>query len=263
MARQAETFSRSLHPSPLVSPRLVLLTLLLVAPSGCLGRGDVDGPRLATPTDTPVVVPSKTPTPVTPPVDFNDPGFPFTVNWKVGDGWDYDSNESRWRSIRVKESVVVGNRTLVRVDQVDGEYHGPAPIHMSAWFDATGPYWARLNSTSAKITTTMGNGSIDVHYYRNGTLFWNETREGKRTSIAIVSRFTDTESVSTRWGTVRTGVIEHRWAYSTAGVSTRTLVVHRVSNAWGNDVDFTVNGEVYTLVGVRYGNVSLGALRLA
>lgn len=244
-------------------PAILIVTLLFASPlTGCLGEEE-SGPRLATPTDKPPTVPDRTPPP--PPKrgiedpDFTDPGFRFNATWREGDGWDWDSNDSRWRSVRVVEVANVSNRTLVRVDQVDGEYRGAAPIRSMMWFDASD--WTRINSSAAGKVTTFTPPPADARLYRNATMFWNQTLEGARTAVAVNSWYSGFDSVGLPWGTFRVGHVEHRVTAVGPEGASRALIVREPSNVIGNDARFSVNGEVYLITGAKFGNLTLGSLR--
>lgn len=243
------------------------MVLLLLSPllAGCLG-GD-DGPRLAQPTDKPLVLPGDQPQrPTGARYDLNDPGYVVNGTWQVGDGWDYESNRSNYRHVRVVEAVPAGIGTLYRVEERSGKIGQAASATRVSWVDSRG--WLLLNATSDAGALDAYKPGVPQRLWRNTTVTFNHTRvdaAGKATndSAQLVARLLpDHQTLLFPWGYVEAKRVEQRVTTrangNVTGVSTSVHWVHR---DYLGDVQYDVDGaETFKLVAAQVGGMRRGTL---
>lgn len=250
--------------------RASFLVLLLFAPlfAGC-SDDDEGEPRLARPTN---VTAGPTPPPtVTNPViqlDYNDPGYRMNATWSVGDGWDWESNQGRYLTMRVLEARPVGNRTLYQVEETAGHGVNPPNSRQRAWID--GSTWMRLNLTDvAGFVTTFTPGQ-PLRALRNGSYNYSERvfdqagRMVENTSVlANVAYVNNDVVIRLPWGNVATGKLDHRiLSIDKDKDRVRTQVTHWVNRDLANDVQFQYNlEETYTLTAAKVNGRTYRELR--
>lgn len=253
-------------------PRSALLLLLLLAPvaalAGCLE--DEEGPRLAQPTNATVGIPRAT-TPAAPTIVYNlsDPGYVMSGSWRVGDGWDYESNKSNFRKLRVVDARIVGNRTDFLVEETTGIIGNAPRGRASVWVE--GGNWTRLNETDFFGTRTEYKPGQPLRHHRNGTFSYNETVTDsrgnvlERREVAANSRLVGRQTLLFSWGYVEAAKVEHRVTTRVDGELTRTLVTRWAHRDYLNDVKYQIDTgsdiEVFTLVAAQVGSLRRGELR--
>lgn len=247
---------------------LVLLVAPFAAVAGCFDGGDE--PPLAQPTTSPVSIPSR-PVPATPTVVFNfsDPGYVMNGSWRVGDGWDYESNRSSYRKMRVVDSRVVGDRTDFLVEETFGIIGNAPRSRTSVWVD--GGNWTRLNETDFLGTSVVYQPGQPLRYHKNGTFGYNETAYSPRgvavekREVAATSRLVGRQTLLFPWGYVEAAKVEHRMVTREGEALSRTLVTRWVHRDYLNDVRIHVDGgdggEVFVLVAAQVGDLRRGSLR--
>lgn len=248
---------------PHLRTTLIVLCLTLPALAGC-STPEEPCPTCATPTDKPAECPNCTP-PTAKPPDLKDPGYIVTTPWRVGDGWDYYSNQSRYHSDRVIESRVANDTTYFLIDQAVGLIGNAPQQHIRTWYDATN--WTRLNVTYPG-GTIMTNYTVPLpeRFYKNGTFSYNQSDGNRGTTLryALVVNvfFAGYETVALPWGSTRAGHVEYRALRTTEdGTTTREFTVRYPSAEYGKDVQYhTVSGEVFKLVAARVGDKSYGTM---
>lgn len=240
--------------------RVVLLLVLVgVTPvlAGCLGGTD-GGPRLAEPTDQlPFPTVASRPPTVTP--DFADPGYVMETPWQLGDGWDYESNLSNYRTVRVVEMRYVRSTLMARVEETAGVIGNPPKSTVSMWVDTTN--WTRVNATDGLGAQLIYRPYAPLRANLNGSYGYNEsvlTPEGPQLVMRYLARttFPGRNIVTLPWGNVEAARIEHRiTSLNAKGEQERTLVTHWVHRDFANDVKYDIDGqESYRLVAFKVGD---------
>lgn len=242
------------------------LTLLLL--SGCLGEREQ--PRLAQPTDKPIVVPVGKPTPTPVAVDFEDPGYTMDGAWRVGDGWDYESNQSRAIRMRVVDAVVRGGASVYLLETTRFDAQGRVEGQTRAWVD--GRTWSRVNLTDDKGNVDRFFPGAPMRLFKNATATFNHTRvdaQGKLLANESV-RFSSYlhprhETIQAKFGeyyeTRKVEQVSSATALDGSGARSRTLVTHWVHRNVLNDVAFQLEtGERYTLAAFKAGDTRRGTL---
>ena len=239
----------------------LLALLLLPGLAGCFGD-DGNGARLAVPTNVTAGPTQPTlPTNEVVVLDFKDPGYAMNATWQVGDGWDWESNESRYRTMRVLEAKAVGNRTHYLVEETSGRIGNPPNARQRAWVE--GGTWLRLNLTDVAGWLTVYTPGLPHRYTRNGTYNYTETvydnlgrRVENHTVYANVAYVNNGVVIRVPWGNVATAKFDHRTVVvdNADKSQTRTLVTRWMSRDLANDVQVTYDhGETYTLVAAKVG----------
>lgn len=253
------------------SVRALLLLVLLALPAlaGCFGDDETDGVRLARPTN--VTAGPKIPPILSNPVivlDYDDPGYRMASNWSPGDGWDWESNLSRYRTMRVLEAVPADGRTLYLVEETFGHVGNPPNARQRSWVD--GGAWTRTNLTDSQRFTTLFTPGEPLRYAKNGSYNYTER------TYDPAGRMTENRTVYTNVAYVNNGVIiKLPWGnVATAKFDDRTLTVDPVNGRnrhlvtrWINDdlanlVQWQLNyGEAYTLTAAKVGGRTFRDLR--
>jgi hypothetical protein len=258
---------------PLVGWRIVACVAALIVPAlaGCLGSDTpaadaTNGPRLAQPTTkTPEVpafanrtLPNETP-------DFSDVGYILTPNWAVGDEWDYVSNQSNYRNVKVVREERVGEKRYLVVEE-EGSRLGNAPRWRGVWYlDPTTNLRLNFTFTTGFDSYVYGPGKPDDFYFKNGTFAYNETKfqhgtEVLKLVIRANSFFAGYETVPLMWGKTTVGRVEHRVLKTDAeGNSFRELYVHFPVRDYGADAQYQLpSEELWRVIYVKHGDVELG-----
>ena len=246
----------------------MLLLALLVAPglAGCLDKDEGEEERLAVPTSRPVSVPTRGASSPTPQVNLTDPGYRMNGSWKVGDGWDYESDKGRVMRVRVVEERNVSGATHLRVEERVGQ-KGAALAKNVSWVDARA--WVRLNATAPDGASERYQPGAPLRAFRNATLTYNVTRlasdggSGGNVSVAHAARLRPThQTLLFPWGYVEARVVEQTLvARMETGQRSQTNTTRWVHADYLNDVQFTTpSGETFKLVAVRAGEMRRGTL---
>lgn len=242
--------------------RALLVAVLVLPLAGCL-EGD-EGPRLAQPTDKPLVLPNDEPVrPTGARYDLNDPGYVVTGSWRVGDGWDYESNKSSYRRLRVVDERKEGVVTYFRVEETSGRVGSSATLKRSLWVD--GRAWLVVNATSGAASEAWKPGLPLRHWRNASTTFDHTTTSSGATaseSVQLTSRLLpNPQSVLFPWGYVEAKRVEQRLV--TRGANNATAVsieTHWPHRDYLNDVQYLVDGELFKLTGARVGDFRRGTL---
>lgn len=244
---------------------LAPLFIILLLAMGCVGKPAKECSPCAVPTDAPAEPPTVVPV-VTPP-DVNDSGYIMNQPWHVGDGWDYQSNQSNFHTVRVlKEALTPGHRLLL-IEETEGIVGNAARLRYQSWID--GDTLGRYN-----ITYVGGRASIGFdppeprfRFLHNGTFSFNETNflDGSPTGKSIIranAYYAGLQQVRLRWATVDAARMEFRSLTTKAdGTSTRDLALHWAQRDYGADVQYELpSAERFVLVAVHYGEVTRGQL---
>lgn len=217
------------------------------------------------PTDVTAQPPTVVPV-VTPP-DLNDSGYVMTQPWHVGDGWDYQSNQSAFRTVRVlREALTPGHRLLL-IEETEGVVGNPPKIRYQSWID--GDTLARYNLTYIGGRMSLGFDPAEprLRFLRNGTFSYNETTflDGNPSSKSVVranAHFAGYQQVRLGWGNMEAARMEFRFLTTTSdGASTRELELHWAQRDYGADVQYELpTSERFFLTAVKYGDVTRGKL---
>lgn len=243
------------------------LALLLFAPtlSGCF---DKDDEVLAKPTDTPVVVPTSRPTPPRPAVfNTSDPGYRVETPWTIGDGWDYESNRSHVKRVRVLDLRLMNGSQKFLLETTDLDDKGSVQRVARSWVDPRG--WLLLNDTIESGAGDRYQPGMPLRFWRNSTVTFDHARLGpggttaSNETITIFARLFPThQTLLFRWGYVEAKRVEHLVVTKQPdGTRAEKTLVHWVHKDYLNDVQFqTADGELYTLVAARAGEFRRGQL---
>lgn len=243
-----------------------LILALLVAPvlAGCLGNDDPER-RLAQPTTEPIVVPTqRAPTPPSAYYNFSDPGYKVDGRWRAGDGWDYESNQSNYRRVRVIDTRLVSGTLYYVLEEKTGKVGQGVAKTTTSWVN--GKEWALLNTTdNTGIRDTYTPGVL-LRYHRNGSFGYEHVRT--ETSGRVSAN--ETVGVQTRlhpfhqtillpWGYVEAKRVEH--VQSVRGVRGTNTTIHWVHADYMNDVQYQLpSGETYKLTAAKAGDFRRGTL---
>lgn len=249
--------------------RAITCVLLLLAPTlaGC-ASDDAGGARLAQPTDDPPAPPTAS-TPRAPTVlyDFNDPGYRVDGVWRVGDGWDYESNQSHFRRVRVIDTRLSGGTTFYLIEERRGSVGMGASETIQSWVDGRG--WALVNHTNTLGATDRYQPAAPVRYYRNGSFAYNHTRvesSGRvsvNESVVVQSRLDGThQTLLFSWGYVEAKRVEQTiFSRDKGGNRTQSTIIHWVHRDYLNDVQFQLgSAELFKLTAAKAGNFRRGTL---
>lgn len=262
----------------MVRSRALLLIVLTALPIGCLGD-EVEGPRLAQPTDTPVEIPGENVAPQRsgPPVDqsgrllvnFSDPGYVVEGEWSVGDSWYYETNQSPWnfRSMTVKERRVENGRDVFVIEEKFGMIDQAAKVVLTSLVDARN--YTRIRATDNEGSTIRYDPPANtIRLLRNASSSWNETGVNPR-GIAwndrhvVNSYFAGFDRIELLWGESRAARIEHRdFVTPASGERTDSTLIRWVDRTYLNDVAIQRAGseQRFLLVGARVGGQEWGSL---
>lgn len=240
-----------------------LLLLALVALPGCLRE---EGPPLAQPTDATPVVPASPPRRPTVEYNFRDAGYVVTTPWHVGDGWDYASNASTYRQVRVVDQRLVGETTQFLVEERTGREGSTSVSTTRAWVDSG--RWVTLNVSDARGEQRYQPGQ-PLRYYRNGSYAYNVTvfdasgAKVTNATVAVQSRVSAGHTtLLLRWGYVEARRVEQSFVSRDAqNKTTEAFVTRWVHRDYANDVQYQLpNGEMFKLVAAKVGDFRRGSL---
>ncbi|HVM46340.1 MAG TPA: hypothetical protein VM582_10435 [Candidatus Thermoplasmatota archaeon] len=249
--------------------RVAALVLLLTLPawSGCFGNDGPDYP-LAQPTDAPIVVPTR----ATPraPVVFNtsDPGYRVENAWRIGDGWDYESDRSNILRVRVVDQRLVDDGTrffLVETTRVASG--GQVERVAQAWVDPR--TWSIVNETDERGATDSYRPGVPLRFWRNATTSYEHARHDASgalvltQNVTIASRlFPVHQTLLFPWGYVEARRVEHNVTIRGGdGARSNETIVRWVHRDYLNEVQFQLgSGETYKLVAARAGDFRRGQL---
>lgn len=253
------------HSPPL---RILVLLALVALPAGCLGMGE-DGAeeRLAQPVTSPIVVPTRvTPTSGGPIVNLNDPGYRMNGTWRVGDGWDYESDRGRVLRVRVVDQKLVPGGAHFLLEERVGSANGSLATNRT-WVD--GKDWRRLNTTEPSGIQERYQPGAPLRQLRNATASYNTTRvdeDGRllaNHTAALYTRLRPThQTLLYPWGYVEARVIEQITVVrQESGVRTQENSTRWVHADYQNDVQFQLpSGETFKLTAARVGDFRRGSL---
>lgn len=249
--------------------RATALAWLLLAPaavSGCLGD-DGEGEQLAQPTSASIVIPrAATPRP---PTVFNtsDPGYVVEGSWRMGDGWDYESNRSHLRRIRVLDQRLIDGSTKLLLETTDLSSSGTVQSVTRAWVDPRG--WLVLNETDERGGQSRYTPGLPLRFWRNATTSYEHARVDatgrvlSNETVTLFSRyFAGHQTLQFPWGYVEAKRVEHLTSVRVGdGPRSESIVVHWVHEDYLNDVQFQLpDGETYKLTAARAGDFRRGQL---
>jgi hypothetical protein len=232
-----------------------------------LGGGGGEEDRLAVPTDRPIVVPSRPPGSSSVTLNMSDPGYRMNGSWRVGDGWDYESDAGRVFRVRVVEQRNVSGGAHFLVEERLGAKGSSSLAVNASWID--GRSWVRLNATAPTGVGERYQPGEPLRLFRNATIGYNVTRvdaEGRtlaNLTVAHYSRLRPThQTLLFSWGYLETRVVEEiavtRLETGQRAQANSTRWVHA---DYLNDVQFeTPAGETFKLVSARAGDVRRGTL---
>lgn len=243
------------------------LALLMLGPtlSGCF---DNDDEELAQPTDKPIVVPASRPTPPRPAVfNTSDPGYRVETPWSMGDGWDYESNLSHIRRVRVLDLRLTNGTQKFLLETTDLDDKGAILRIARSWVEPRG--WLLLNETTDNGAGDRYHPGRPVRFWRNASVTFDHADLGpggqkvSNETITIFSRLFPThQTLLFRWGYVEAKRVEHLVSIKQPdGTRLERTEVHWVHKDYLNDVQFqTAEGELYTLVAAKAGDFRRGQL---
>lgn len=259
---------RRRDPSSALRAQLVLFLLIVPGAAGCLDGGG-SGPPLAQLTDEPPEVPSR-PTPRQPTVfyNFSDPGYRMDVAWRAGDGWDYESNQSHFRRVRVVDTRLANGTTYYVIEEKVGDV-GMSPQRTTlSWIE--GRQWLLLNATDVDRGEDRYQPGIPLRYFRNGSFAYDHTRvEGSgrvstQASLNVQSRlFATHQTVLLPWGYVEAKRVEQTASVRAAsGERGTAMTMHWVHRDYGNDIQYELpDGEAFKLTAAKVGAFRRGTLQ--
>src|SRR5581483_12147538 len=185
------------------------MLLLLLPLAGCGSPSGDGGPRLASPTDTPIVTPH---TPSTkPPVQPNlsDPGYVTNATWHVGDAWDYRGESGHYVAVRVVAESKGEKGPLFQTQEYQGTLGSPPNVHYSRWID--GASWLALNRTDEGGPRTTYAPGAPERFLHNGTYRYNQSSVGIADALVANVLYTGRPTVTLPWGeVVKAARFEHR-----------------------------------------------------
>lgn len=250
--------------------RAVLLVLLFagLGLAGCFDGGG-GKPRLAVPTNV-TAGPTVPVTPSNPVIrlNFSDPGYRMNGTWRVGDGWDWESDLGSYRTSRVLEARQVGNATHFLVEETQGKVGNPPNARGRMWVN--GSSWLRLNATDVQGGLTAFSPGVPLRFTYNGSYNYTHQRRDpagrlveNATVYANVAYVNNGVVVRLPWGNVATAKLEHRIVSVDASkAQNRTQITRWVSRDYQNEVQYQIDlGETYTLAAAKVGDRVYRALR--
>lgn len=250
--------------------RIAALVILLLAPplaSGCFEDDWAEGEALAQPTAKPASVPRPPPSPRQPVFNTSDPGYRVDAPWRVGDGWDYESNQSHVRRVRVIDQRLINgtSKYLLETKQLTSE--GKLDSTTRSWVEAR---------TFLLLNETVEGGATDVYapghplrYWRNGTASYSHERIGPAgqvlgsDDVTLFSRLFPTHQTLTfSWGYVEAKRVEHLLSIRESdGDRSQITITHWVHKDYLNAVQFQLaNGELYKITAAKAGEFRRGQL---
>lgn len=241
--------------------------------AGCLGgepeEPDPDTPR-AVPTNRPISVPIGRPPTPPPTVNFDDPGYAVEGTWRVGDGWDYESNQSRKMQMRVVETRVLSNTNVFLLQTTRLDAAGKVEAVTKTWVE--GRTWSRVNHTDERGNLDRFFPGAPLRFYKNGTATFNHTRfdpAGKLIANETIKLqaylHPGHETIQAKFGeyyeTRKVEQLTTATAKESDGVRSRTLVTRWVHRSVLNDVAFQLeSGEKYVLTAYKAADTRRGTL---
>jgi len=227
---------------------------VLAVLAGC--GSDPNAPRLAEPTDQlESHVPPKVK--IVPP-NYADKGYVMNESWHVGDQWDYVSNLSSTRTMKIVDESNLPEGHAWHVLEVVAT-HGTTARALS---------WV-LSSNYTRVSLSADNGITQsfspyapIRLTKNATYTYNLTttrppEPPSTKAIRVTLHYTGQEIRTLPWGNVQAARIEES---DTSGRAT-SQVVRWVSREYANDVFLESNDEEYHLVASHVGDRFHGDLR--
>lgn len=249
--------------------RVALFALILfVGPtlSGCLGGAEYEG--LAKPTDKPIVVPPTRLTPTLPPTfNTSDPGYRVDTPWRMGDGWDYQSDRENVRRVRVLDQRLVNGTSLFMLETTYVAKGGAVLSINRSWVDPRG--WLLLNDTAESGAGDRYHPGMPLRFWRNASATFVHERLGpggaatSNETVTLSARlYPMHQTLQFSWGYVEAKRVEHLVATKRAdGTRTTQTTIHWVHKDYLNDVQFELpDGETYKLTAARAGDFRRGQL---
>jgi hypothetical protein len=189
-----------------------------------------------------------------------------TDPWRVGDGWDYLSNQSHFHTVRVLQARVENGTRLYQIEETNGITGNKAQIRTRTWVN--GDACARINQSyvGGQVFIAFAPPAADVRYFHNGTLSYvaNTSAPGTttRTFYQVNVRYRGLETLRFSWGNVQAGRVE-LFATRTENNETRfELTVRHVAREYLNDAQYQLpSGETFRLVAARAGDKQLDVLQ--
>lgn len=244
-----------------------MLAIVLLLPwAGCLGEGQEE--RLASESATPPTVPTRA-TPKAPTVtwNFNDPGYAMTASWRIGDGWDYESNESRFRRVRVIDQRNVHGALHFIVQESTGRVGNPAEATLTSWVDSR--TWSVVNVTEPRGGITTFSPGDPLRYFKNGSHTVTASRFDASGRLALntttttqVRHYATHQTLLFPWGYVEARRVEEASAArDDRGNRDNHTLMRWVHRDYLLDVQYQLDGrETYKLVAVKAGDFRRGTL---
>jgi hypothetical protein len=189
-----------------------------------------------------------------------------TAPWRAGDGWDYESNLSHVRHVRVIDSRLMGGTTWYIVQERTGKVGMPTERTVTSWVN--GRDWTQINATDDTGGEDTYDAGIQLRFYKNGSYGYNHTRvEGSgRTSVdeqvGLQARlFGAHSSLLFPWGYVEAKRVEQT-TFTRAGTNrTQSVTTHWVHQDYLSDVQYQLpGGETFKLTAVKAGSFRRGTL---
>lgn len=227
----------------------LLLVAVLAAPlfSGCFAD---ECPTCAQPTTT-ISPPIPTPPTKALPPNYNDAGFVMTQGWHVGDQWDYTSNLTNQRTVKIVGQANVSGK--LRWQMLEVLTTRGKTTRATSWvLDGN---FTRVNLTSDSGVTQTYSPYPPVRILRNASYSYNVTTiippEAPTTrAIAVKTQFTGQSVRALPWGNTIAGRIEE----TDKSGGSQSRIVHWPSRDYANDAFFVVNDEEFGLVAAHVGD---------
>lgn len=248
-----------------MSARWLFVALAALLLSGCFKSGGDE--QLAQPTDRvqiPTIARPSPPTPTAPP-DLDDPGYILNGTWHVGDEWDYRSNNSAARQLRVAASFTYrGLPHFILIERTDRP--GQIPTYKREIVQAKD--WLLRNTTDDQGIVQEFSPGVPLRQANNSTYFYNVSAHGRNIpaqfvgSVAATTRFPTTVTLQFPWGFVEAARIEHRVTLRPPGSqeTQRTIEVRFPAKDYLNDVQYSEGSDVWKLVACQVGDFRRGTL---
>lgn len=185
----------------------------------------------------------------------------------MGDEWDYESNTSAVRQVRVSAAFTYqGLPHYLVTERTDRQGHIPSVRR----YIVQGEDWLMRNTTDSRGYTQEYDPGIPLRLNRNATYFYNvsvRSRESELLPIAAVAgttRYPANVTLQFPWGFVEAAKIEHRIAIRPKVGEDQSLVrqvvIHYPSAEFLNDVMIMEKDETWRLIAAKVGDFQRGRL---
>jgi len=189
----------------------------------------------------------------------------MAAGWRVGDGWDYYSNESRYRSDRVIDERDADGTRYFLIEESAGIIGSAPTQRIRAWIDATD--WTRENVTyvGGTLATNFTPG-MPERFFHNGTFAYDQTDANRGTTtrwaLVVNAFYSGPQTVALPWGSTLAGRMEYRALRTAAdGTVARELTIRYPSADYANDLQYQLaTGEIFKLVAARVGDRTRGVM---